>query len=181
WLPPGLDRDSVRSRVNAMTSVSYRPQSQTSSSARGKERAGATDQVYVHVIDRPANQPDTGEVIADNITQTTRGERGGVRVDSPGGDVYIGSRIRTAQIIVFVLDKQGSGIVIIIYAPTPETQSLAERLATNVGNGQGLNDYPEVQGSIWTLPQRQQDDLVLKEMNTLTSDEVFAPEARTGS
>lgn len=185
WLPPGLDRDSLRSRANAMTSVSYRPQTSASaastSGTRSKEKPGASNQVYVHVIDRAANQPDAGEEIAVNVTQATRGERGGVRVDSPGGDVYVGSRIRTSQIVVFVLDKQGSGIVIIIYAPSPDTQGVAERLATNVGNGQGLNDYPEVQSSIWTLPQRQPDDLVLKEMNTMTRDEVFAPEDQKSS
>lgn len=189
WLPPGLDREGLRSRANAITSVSYRPQPQAALSAsstnnsRGKETASAADQIYVHVLDSPADKPGQGEAVASSVIQATRGEGGGVRIDSPDGDVYTGWRIRTPQIVVFVLDKQGANILIIIYAPTPAMQSVAERLAANVGNGEGLNDYTEVQNSLWTLPQMPQDDLVLQEMNTLTRDDLFSPEdlKRSGS
>jgi len=182
WLPPGLDREYLRSRANAMTSVTYRPQASASSTgsstntANSKGAAGSADQIYVHVLDKPSNKPGEGEEIANNIAQATRGERTGVGVNNPGGDVYAGSRIHTPQIIVFVLDKENANILIIIYAPTPATQEVAERLAANVGNGEGLNEYPEVRNSLWTLPQRPQDDLVLQEVNTLTRDDLFSRE-----
>jgi Family of unknown function (DUF5684) len=184
WLPPGLDREGLRNRANAITSVTYRSQPQatsasTSSTNKTKDRveiSGATDQVYVHVLDRPSNGANAGEEIASSVTKATRGERSGVRVESPGGEVYTGSRLRTPQIVVYVLEKEDADIVIVIYAPTPATQNIAERLAANVGNGEGLNDYPEVQNSLWTLPQRPQDDLVLQEMNTVTCEDLFSPE-----
>jgi len=167
WLPPGVDPKSLPQRAEAMTSATYRTQ------PRAKEEAATSaDEIYVHVLDTSPNRSRHGEEIANAVDRATDGERTGIRVNSPDGDLYTGSRIRTPQISVYVLTKQNSGIVIIIYAPSPEVVEVAERLTRNVGNGEGLNDYPEVQSSLWTLPAAPPSDLVLQEVNTLTAGDM---------
>ncbi|MEW6129721.1 MAG: DUF5684 domain-containing protein [Acidobacteriota bacterium] len=172
WLPPGVDKTAITRKAGAMTSATYRPQTQvatTSANAKsGTATASTSDSVYVHVLDAPA---DFGNEIADTVSGTMRGDRTGVKVNSPDGDIYSGSRIRNAQTVVYVLSKQAGNIVIIIYSPNPALQETADRLARNVGNGEGLNDYPEVKSSLWTLPARPPADLALQEVNTFTSED----------
>src|SRR6185436_7085346 len=72
----------------------------------------------------------------------------------------------------YVLNKQGGEIVILIFAPDPAMQSVVDRLAQNVNNGEGLNDYPEIKNAVWTLPAQTPSDLTLVEMNTLTSAQI---------
>ncbi len=191
WLPPGVSRDSLPRRANSMTSAVYRT-GQKTASATQDEPAGtpaptsqpptttttatATDQTYVHVLDTPPNQPQIANEIAREVGQATGAALRGVRVQSPDGDVYVGSRIQTPQTSVYVLDKQNSDVVIIIYSPDASTKDVADRLAQNVGNGEGLNDYPETQGSLWTLPPNLPGQLTLEEVNTITADDLISEE-----
>jgi hypothetical protein len=170
WLPPGVPPQSLPQRADAMTSATYRtgPANKASTTPAAK----TDDSVFVHVLNTRPNQPSAGGDIADSVQRATRGERTGVRVNSPDGDLYTGSRIRTPQISVYVLDKENSAIVIIIYAPTPQVAATADRLAQNVGNGEGLNDYPDAQSALWTLPATPPDDLELQEVNTVTAAEM---------
>ena len=41
-----------------------------------------------------------------------------------------------------------------------------------MGNGEGLNDYPEVRDAVWTLQPTTPSELVLQEVNTLTAAEM---------
>ena len=174
WLPPGMDKKSLPQRAEAMTSAVYRAPAkskQTASQPRAPNVPSADD-VYVHVLNSAGNRSGQGEAMADSIARSTNGQRTGVRVNSPDGDTYLGSRIKTQQITVYVLDKQNSSIVVIVYSPNPASAAVADRLAQNVGNGEGLNDYPEVKDSVWTLPPTAPTDLVLQEVNTLTAAEM---------
>ncbi len=172
WLPSAVDRSSIARKARAMTSVTYRPQTKpatpSASTNKGTIVASPSDSIYVHVLDAP---PELGDEIASAVSGSTQADRTGVKVNSPDGDVYSGSRIRTLQTVVYVLTKQSGNVVIIIYSPNPSMQESAERLARNVGNGEGLNDYPEVKNSLWTLPARPPADLTLQEINTFTSED----------
>lgn len=174
WLPPGLDKKTLPQRAEAMTSAVYRApaKSKPTTSQPRSPNAPSADDVYVHVLNTAGNRAGQGEEIANAINRSTNGQRTGVRVNSPDGDTYSGSRIKTQQVTVYVLDKQNADIVIIVYAPTPATAEVADRLARNVGNGEGLNDYPEVRDSVWTLPPTTPSELVLQEVNTLTAAEM---------
>lgn len=177
-LPSGIDRASLARRATSITSAAYRahPSSTKTASTNTPANAGSTatgtDQIYVYVLEAMPNQPQSGDSIATAVAQATRGERTGVRVQSPNGSVYTGSRVRTPQTVVYVLNKQNANIIVIIYAPDPGTQEVADRLARNVGNGGGLNDYPEVKDSLWTLPATLPSGLTLQEVNTLTRAEI---------
>jgi len=186
WLPPGVSRDSLPRRANSMTSAVYRtgqrnglaetPAPTSSQPPTTTTTATTTDQTYVHVLDTPPDQPQISSEIAREVGRATGAALRGVRVQSPDGDVYVGSRIQTPQSSVYVLDKQNSDVVIIIYSPDASTKDVADRLAQNVGNGEGLNDYPETQGSLWTLPSDLPGQLTLEEVNTITADDLISQE-----
>lgn len=180
WLPPGVRTETISHRTNTMVSANYRsnnavskrPTRTTSSPNSNTQVSSIDDQVYVHVLDVAPNQARIGDELANSIAITSGGERTGVKIENPNGNTYIGSRIRTEQNTTYVLNKQNADIVIVIYAPSPEEFETADRLARNVGNGQGLNDYPEVQSSIWTLPPSP-PNLQLQEVYTLTGEDIL--------
>src|SRR5207245_782722 len=150
WLPPGVTRARLPQVAVTMTSAAYRPRRRP-----GATTESAVDQIYVHVLRALQNQvQQLIDEIARSVTQATGGSRSGVRVQSPGGIVYTGSRIQSPQISVYVLQRQGSDIVIMIYGASPAVQAATARLAGNVGNGQGLNDSPTIQTTVWTLPRQ---------------------------
>jgi len=123
-------------------------------------------------------QTDFGDGLATSVVQATGGTRTGVKVQSPKGGVYVGSKIRSPQANVYVLTKQGADIVILIYGEDPSTQGIVDRLAQNVGNGEGLVDYPEVKSSLWTLPASTPTDLTLVEINTLSGEQIIGSPRR---
>lgn len=183
WLPPGIEPESLPDRATAATCATYRPTpSRTAPSAgaapdkpdtgEGAAVAEGTgepdDWVCVTVLETPAGSTDEGREIATDVAAATGGERTRVRVKSPDGDVYSGTRIESPEVLVIVLDKQAADVVVIVYAPHPEMAPVAERLAANVGNGEGLYDYPEARGSIWTLPAEPPAGFVLQEVTCLT-------------
>jgi hypothetical protein len=172
-LPPGIDRARLSQRASSMTTATYRPRQQTPAPANAPAGSAASGgQVIVFVIDLLPNSVGTGADLAAAVTQATGGDTTGVRVQSPNGAVYTGSRIRTPQISVYVMQKQDASVVILVYAPDPGSQQLADRLATNVGNGDGLNDYPDVKNSLSTLPAILPTGLNVEEINTLTRDQI---------
>ena len=174
WLPPGLDRASLPRRAGTLTSVTYRPRSATAAS-------GSADAIYIHVLVPPANQTANAAEMTTAITQAMRGEKSAVRFQNARGEVYAGSRIRAQEKTVYVLEKQNSNTVIIIYAPNQTMQAAAERLAATLGNGEGLNDYPDTQTSLWTLPAEPPGEFTLQEVNTLTGDDLISGQDLTSS
>ena len=157
-LPPGVRRERLPQMANSMTSADY--------------RSHPTDTpVHVHVMDTGTPRPDEARQIADDIaladgagTQTT-----GVHVKSPTGAEYAGFRVKAPQSETYVLQKVDAPDTILIYAPDPSAEETAERLATEVGNGQGLGDDEQTRNSIWALPAQLPEGLELQELNTYTA------------
>ena len=169
-LPPGIDRSKLSKGATTMTSSTYKPQPKTPSSASPSD-SSKTD-IYICVLTAKPNQPDFTDGLAASVVQAINGTRTGVKVQSPKGAVYTGSKIRSPQGNVYVLNKQGGEIVILIYGADPSTQDVVDRLAQNVGNGEGLIDYPEVKESLWTLPATTPGDLMLQEISTLSGAQI---------
>ena len=164
-LPPGVDRAKLAKGATSMTSSTYRTRPKNSSSP-------SSGDIYINVLNVAPNQPNFGNGLASSITEATRGQQTGVRVSSPSGAVYAGSKIVAPQASVYVLTKQGGNIVVIIYSDDTANQSTVDRLAQNVGNGQGLIDYAEVKDSLWTLPAASPAGLTLTEINTISGDQI---------
>ena len=169
-LPPGVDRSKLSKGATTMTSSTYKPKPKAATSPAPAD-SGKTD-IYICVLTAMPGQTDFGDGLATSILQATNGTRTGVKVQSPKGAVYTGSKIRSPQANVYVLTKQGGDIVILIYGTDPSTQDVVDRLAQNVGNGDGLNDYPEIKESLWTLPATTPSDLTLQEIYTLTGAQI---------
>src|SRR6266700_1979306 len=88
WLPPGVTRARLPQSAGTMTSAAYRPRRRP-----GATTESAVDQVYVHVLRALQNQvQQLIDELARSVTQATGGTRSGVRVQSPGGVIYTGSR-----------------------------------------------------------------------------------------
>lgn len=173
-LPPGVDRSKLAKGATAMTSSTYKPKSKS-----GSTTSTTDGDVYINVLNTMPNQPNFGNGLATSIVNATGGQQTGVRVQSPTGAVYVGSRIRSPQANVYVLTKQGADIVILIYSNDSANQTVVDRLAQSVGNGQGLLDYPEVRESLWTLPAATPPGLTLIEINTITGSQIEASIARS--
>lgn len=148
-LPPGVSPTDLPRYGTAVTSGQYRT-------------AGATDPVNVQAIESRGNSTAAGQQITRAVVEATGGVRTGVEVASPQGGTYRGERIRTTQVVVYVLVSQYGSTVVIVYAPTPAVQPVAERLARNVGNGRGIVDQPGMQNVLWTLPRALPAGFVLE-------------------
>ena len=192
-LPPGIDKTKLSKGATTMTSATYKPKPQTQSSSPAS--SGTKDNVYICVLTALPGQTGFGDDLATSVVQATSGTKTGVQVQSPKGATYIGSKIRAPQSNIYVLTRQGADIVILIFGEDPSTQGIVDRLAQNVGNGQGLIDYPELKDSLWTLPATTPSDLTLVEIKTLSGEQMvgsssgdlpseirpFIPDRMTGS
>jgi hypothetical protein len=99
------------------------------------------------------------------IQEQIGGEKTDVKVESSTGFVYVGSKIHSADSNAYVLNKQGADMLILLYAQDSDA-TVIDRLAQNVGNGQGLFDYQEVKNSLWTFPASVPPSLALTELST---------------
>ncbi|HEX6729705.1 MAG TPA: hypothetical protein VF074_06830 [Pyrinomonadaceae bacterium] len=167
-LPPGVTRSGLAMGATSMTSATYRP----------KQKAPTTnstsDSIYICVLTLMPHQQSFGDSLATSISREIGGQKTGVHVQSDTGFVYTGTKIRSNQENVYVLNKQGADILILIYSADPANQAIVDRLAQNVGNGQGLMDYPEVKNSLWTLPPSTPSGLTLVEISTMSRGQIEA-------
>jgi hypothetical protein len=162
-----VNKETLKRRGGTqMTTTVYRPKKREKPTTTP---AASTDEIYICVLRITPGQSDA---IAVEIVKATSGTRTGARVQSPNGGIYAGSKIQNTKITVYVLEKQSSDVLILIYAPTPSTQAAVARLAANIGNGGGLNDYPETKTTVWALPQKPPSDLVLISFTTKTRAEM---------
>jgi hypothetical protein len=172
-LPPGVTRDSLKKRTTNITSVVYRRKPKTTETTPA---ATPDFEIYICVLRIAPGQTKVGDAMAVDIVKVSGGARTGTRVQSPKGGVYVGSRISNAQTNVYVLEKQNSDILILIYSPASAGNDTAARLAANVGNGEGINDYPSIKNTLWTLPQRP-PSLTLIDFYTQTRAEMGLSES----
>lgn len=165
-LPPGVTRTGLAKGATSMTSSTYQPKKKSSDAT-----PSTTENVYICVLTLMPNQQTFGDGLATTIVRETGGQKTGVRVQSNTGFTYVGTKIRSPEGNVYVLNKEGADILILIYSTDPNT-TVIDRLAQNMGNGQGLIDYPEVKESLWTLPPSTPTGLTLVEINTLSGAQI---------
>ena len=165
-MPPGLPNESLPELAEAVTSANYRT-------------APDAPSVPVHVLETAPGDDAVARRVADRVEEASGGmaETTGVEVTSPDGDVYEGYRVQTPETEVFALQHATQPIVIVIYAPEPAAFPVAERLAGNVSNGEGLQDYPIYAETFGALPAQPPAGLVLDEMTTFLPEDLgLAPE-----
>lgn len=166
-LPPGVTKTSLAKGATSLTSSTYKKTPVGSAAPSGGD-------IYINVVTAMPGQTGFVDGIASAVKTSMGGTITGVTVTSPKGATYAGSHIVSAQGNVYILGKQGSDIVIIIYGADPSVSSNVDNLAKNVGNGEGLIDYPETKESLWTLPAQTPSELTLVEINTITGAQIEA-------
>jgi len=169
-LPPGVDRSRLSKGATTMTSATYRPPPRTQNATPSS--TSTNEEIYICVLTAMPNEPNFGDDLAKLVTGATSGQKKSWGVKSKKGPEYKGWQISSPQASVYVLTKQSDNIVILIYGPDPSTKDVVDRLALNVGDGEGLNDYPEVKESLWTLPAATPTELTLLEISTLTGTQI---------
>jgi hypothetical protein len=177
-LPPGIDKSKLSNGATTMTSATYKPQPKTPASST--PTTTTKNNIYICVLTAIPGQADFGDGLATSVMTATSSTKTGVQVQSPKGATYIGSKIRSPQTNIYVLTKQGADIVILIFGEDPSTQEVVDRLAQNVGNGEGLIDYPEVKNSLWTLPATTPSGLTLVEIKTLSAEQIISSSGSSG-
>jgi hypothetical protein len=169
WLPPGVSAPSLAGRANAVTAATYR--------ARPEDAP-----VSVAVLSTPdADAVELGRAIGQQVAAAGGGRETGIRVQSPEGETYTGTRISNDRQTTYVLVKDNATAVVLVYAADPSAAPAAERLAANIGNGEGLIADPVIQESIGCLPPRVPEDLVLQEAQTTTGAQLGEASAQLGN
>lgn len=165
WLPPGLPKQELARQATAVTSAPYRIEP-------------TRPAVPVHVIETPPTRHEPARGIAGKVQAASgpQARMSGVNVTTPSGRVYPGYKVDTPQQRVIVLENPQASTVIVIYATEPSTFPVADRLAANVANGNGLMDYPTLSRPVSILPQRPPAGLELDQLATyLPADLGLAP------
>lgn len=123
-------------RVRAMTSARYQ--------ARDSDPP-----VTVNVMNAdPSSAP-----IARAMQHASGGDMTGINLQSAQGARYSGYRVRSSDTVTYVLDKADAPITVMIHAPEASVKEVADRLAANIGNGNGLHDDPVFQASMEAMPE----------------------------
>lgn len=177
-LPPGIDKTKLSKGATTMTSSTYKTQPRAPSSS--SPSSSSKDNVYICVLTAMPGQTDFANGLATSIVQATNGTPNDWSVKSPKGATYSGSKIQSSKGPIYVLSKLGADIIILIFGDDSSTQTVVDRLAKNVGNGEGLMDYPEVKESLWTLPAATPADLTLVEINTMTGEQIIGSSGSGG-
>lgn len=165
-LPPGITRSALAKGASSMTSAAYQTRMETrpvTSSEIGN--------VYIYVLALLPTQEQFADELADAIQEQIGGETTEVKVESSTGFVYVGSKIRSPRSNAYVLNKQGADMLILLYAQDSDA-TMIDRLAQNVGNGQGLFDYQEIKDSFWTFPASVPPGLALTELSTRSQRQI---------
>jgi hypothetical protein len=76
----------------------------------------------------------------------------GLELQTPGNVTYRGFRVSTALAVYYALRRGDTNTAILISAQEAAGMVVAERLARNVGNGQGLLEDEQYRGSFSRLP-----------------------------
>jgi hypothetical protein len=164
-LPPGLTAESMH-KADSITSAIY-------------HRTPKDPPVNVHVLDAPGATGEVGRNVASAVRAGAGADASvtGVQVQNPSGGTYSGWQIRSPQTSSWVLQDLPGQMVVVIYAPDPSVRDVAARLVSDIGNGAGLDDYPELQNTLWTLPAEPPGGFTLSEMNTFDTSDLISPDA----
>ena len=157
-LPPGLSSSTIPQVASGMTSTTY------------KGSGSGSPAVNVHVLGG-ANVAQ-GSSIAQGIAQSAGGSLQGVRVQSPQGQTYDGYSVQTTTIMVYVLINRSARTIIILYTPQVLGFPAIKRLASSVGNGRGLREYPKLVDTYGALPALPPPGYVITSLRTFSGGEL---------
>lgn len=169
WLPKSVDRGKIPARARTLTAATYR----TNKKAKP---------VAVTVMEPRSGGEDLGKTTMTEVTEGEEGTKTGVSVESPEGDKYEGVKVESDSTQTYVLVREDNGTVIVIFTNDPANFDTADRLAQNVGNGDGLAEAASDASSdlpaspVFLLPAELPAGLELVSIESLTPDDIFSEE-----
>lgn len=165
WIPKGVDKKSIPKRVRTLTAARYR-------------RKGAGSPVQVTVMEPQPGVKDLGKTLSAEIGEMPGGKQTGISVENPDGATYTGTRTQTSSEQIYVLERENTGTTIVVSTDDPAEWSTADRLAQNVGNGDGLLETPEGEdpNPVWLLPAELPPGMELAGLESMTLEELLATE-----
>jgi hypothetical protein len=101
----------------------------------------------------------------------------GLELSTPENVTYRGFRVSTALAVYYALRRGDTNTAILISAQEAAGMAIAERLARNVGNGQGLLEDEQYRGSFSRLPPPP-DGTSMQMVKTITEADITAAIAR---
>ncbi|MBL9218205.1 MAG: hypothetical protein JNG82_06940 [Opitutaceae bacterium] len=101
----------------------------------------------------------------------------GLELSTPGNVTYRGFRVSTALAVYFALRRGDTNTAILISAQEVAGMAVAERLARNVGNGQGLLEEEQYRGAFSRLPPPPPGTSV-QMVRTITQADIIAEVAK---
>jgi hypothetical protein len=170
-LPPGLDPQQIPQWAGGMTTVTYRGGAGTTPGRTVTTSDPGPESVNVHILDTAGRS--SGPAITTSIAQATGGQQDPIQVQSPTGASFTGTRIQAPQSVIYVLINPTGDLVIVVYGPNEVSRPAADRLASNLGNGQGALD-PELTPYICVLPAAPPFGLQIRDLQTYGTEELTA-------
>ena len=128
WLPTSFTIPKLDGTVRTLTAARYK-------------KKGGGSPVTVAVAEATPGTSGARAKLTAAMTQPGA-KTTGVGVTTADGREYTGTRSKTASTETIILEPSDKTTVIVIYASDPGGFVDAERLAQNVGNGEGLAEAP---------------------------------------
>lgn len=160
-LPPWMAPASLPAAAESVAAAEY-------VSANASTAAPVSVVTMVMRDDAPALAPPSSAALA----KTAPGSRAtGIEVKSPEGETYRGYRVSGGESTYVAVSKAGTNVSIIMSATDPAGAVAVDRLARNLGVGEGLLDNSEYAGIFGELPSGP-DGEEWREVGTLTGDDI---------
>ncbi|HRK21325.1 MAG TPA: DUF5684 domain-containing protein [Fimbriimonadaceae bacterium] len=165
WVPKGIDKATLPKKVRTLSAANYR-------------RKGAASPVQVSVMEPQPGVRDLGKTLSANIGDAPGAKQSGITVENSDGTTYTGTRTQTSTEETYVLENDGTGTTIVVTATNPSEWDTADRLAQNVGNGDGLLESPtdENVNPVFLLPAELPAGMELVAMESMTVDDLLSTE-----
>lgn len=165
WVPKGIDKATLPKKVRTLSAANYR-------------RKGAASPVQVSVMEPQPGVRDLGTTLSANIGDAPGAKQSGISVESSDGTRYTGTRTQTSNEQTYVLQNEDTGTTIVVTAASQAEWATADRLAQNVGNGDGLLEAPEAEETnpVFLLPAALPAGMELVGLESMTVEDLLSTE-----
>lgn len=158
-LPPWISPDTLPAIAENATFADYHTNGSTSSVS------------VVTLTMRDNNSILTPPLQAELQGLVAGAKVSGIELNSAAGAAYKGYRVSSPDSNYYALQRSGTNTAVIISANEEAGIEIAERLASNIGNGQGLLEYEEYRSSFGQMPSTPAG-ATMEFMQTYTEDDI---------
>ncbi len=145
-------------------------------SATAAEYATDASKVRVDIVGLQMRRPDSTGLPPPTPEQlgplAKVAKVSGVELKSAKNETYRGYRVTSPASTYYVLQKVGTTSAVLISAANADSIAVAERLAANIGGGEGLLEFQDYREVYATVPPPPAADAELKRMYSYTESDI---------